>query len=98
MHVKKGGFMSFESGRESFDAVLPDVSIVVPFLDEAETLQTLRDRIDAVLAPAGIRYEIVFVNDGSRDGSEAVCRAMVAANDNVVLVNFRTNFGKSAAL
>lgn len=76
----------------------PALSIVVPFLDEADTLVRLRDGIDTALRRLDLPYEIVFVNDGSRDGSEQACRELSERYDNITLINFRRNFGKSAAL
>lgn len=90
--------MSFEPRRDQFETPHPAVSVVVPFLNESGSLAMLHDRIRHELDAAGITYQIVFVNDGSTDGSEAICRELAARHANVVLINFRTNFGKSAAL
>ncbi len=90
--------MSFEPRRDQFEMPPPAVSVVIPFLDEVDTLETLHDQIRQALDKAGISFEIIFINDGSSDGSEAVCRGLAGAHSNVVLINFRTNFGKSAAL
>nr|WP_157216573.1 glycosyltransferase family 2 protein [Sphingomonas formosensis] len=76
----------------------PTVSVVVPFLNEVDTLAALYGQIAAVLEGECVSYEVVFVNDGSTDGSEAVCRALATEHAEVVLINFRRNFGKSAAL
>ncbi len=90
--------MSFEPRRDQFASAPPVVSVVVPFLNEADTLASLHAAIARELDKAGIRHEVIFVNDGSTDGSEAICRNLAALHPNVVLLNFRTNFGKSAAL
>ena len=90
--------MSFEPRREQFASAKPQVSVVVPFLNEVDSLSALHAGIAQALDTAGISYQVIFVNDGSSDGSEAVCRELARIHANVVLINFRTNFGKSAAL
>lgn len=90
--------MSFEPKRDNFDLSNPRVSFVIPFLDEENTLKVLRDQIDAVMRERQTTYEIIFINDGSKDGSERVCRTIANTYKNVTLINFRSNFGKSAAL
>lgn len=87
-----------EPSRIHHLAAAPSVSVVVPFLDEADTLVQLRYGIDAALRQIDLSYEIIFVNDGSRDGSEKICRELAKRYDNITLINFRRNFGKSAAL
>lgn len=90
--------MSFEPSRKNFEKSIPQVSFIIPFLDEENTLNILRHQIHTVLSEQQVSYEIIFVNDGSKDSSEAVCRALVNDHSNVKLINFRSNFGKSAAL
>ena len=74
-----------------------DLSIVVPLFNEEESLPELMAWIDQVLK--GRNYEVVFVDDGSTDGSwEAVRRLKDTFGDKVVGVSFARNHGKSAAL
>lgn len=76
-----------------------DLSIVIPLLDEAESLGELKAEIDRVISPLGLAHEIVFVDDGSADGSLAALRALHAADPrHVRVLSFRRNHGKSAAL
>jgi glycosyltransferase involved in cell wall biosynthesis len=75
---------------------LPLLSLVIPLRDEAENLPTLYAEIASALA--GIDYEIVFVDDGSRDGSRRVLRALYRDDPRVRVIGFRRNFGKTAAL
>ena len=76
-----------------------DVSIVVPVLDEQDTLATLVDEVALALAPRpGLRYEVVFVDDGSRDASWSVISQLAAAHPTVSGVRLRRNLGKAAAL
>lgn len=74
------------------------LSIVVPFFNEEATLEPLCEGIAAALAGIDCIYEIVLVNDGSTDLSAAVAQKLVASRPGIVLINFRTNFGKAAAL
>lgn len=74
------------------------ISFVVPFLNETETVETLREEIAKAMQSLGVAYEIVFVDDGSTDGSTDRVRQMVEAHDHVKLLQFRRNFGKAAAL
>ena len=75
-----------------------DVSVVVPVFEEAESLPILHEEIGQALAPLGREYEIIFVDDGSRDDSWAVIRDLAARDTHVRGIRFRRNFGKAAAL
>ena len=74
------------------------LSLVIPVYNEADSLQPLVDEIDAALAAAGPPFEIVFVDDGSTDGSFRVMQALAASRADVHVVRLRRNFGKAAAL
>lgn len=76
----------------------PRISVVVPLLDEEGTLEELHDKLTRVLGELGEPYEILFVDDGSRDGSARVIATLAARDPAVGYVRFRRNFGKSAAL
>ena len=79
----------------------PAFSFVIPFLDEEATLRELFERIAAAarsLLPAGEGFEVIFIDDGSRDGSVRVVEELAREHDEVSLVQLRGNFGKSAAL
>jgi len=73
-------------------------SIVVPVFNEQDSLVALCDRIGAVLDEAGQIYEIIFVDDGSTDGSPQRLRELAETRDHVRCITFRRNFGKAAAL
>ncbi len=75
-----------------------DISIVVPLYNEAESLPELQAWIERVMAANGFTYEVIFVNDGSTDGSWEVIRSLAASNPAVKGVAFRRNYGKSPAL
>lgn len=75
-----------------------DISIVVPLFNEAESLPELHDWIVRVMAANNFSYEIVFVDDGSKDGSWKVIESLSEKNPAVHGIKFRRNYGKSAAL
>jgi glycosyltransferase involved in cell wall biosynthesis len=75
-----------------------DVSVLIPVLDEAETVEELGSRVAAVLDGLGLRFEIVFVDDGSRDGTAERVRSAHGRDSRIKLVRLRRNFGKAAAL
>ena len=74
------------------------LSVVVPLLNEEATLDELYQELDAALAPTGRAWEVVFVDDGSTDGSYRELVRLHAAHLNVRVVRLRRNFGKAAAL
>lgn len=75
-----------------------DISVVVPLYNEAESLPELEQWIARVMRDNGFSYEIIFVNDGSTDGSWEVIERLAEANPAVRGVCFRRNYGKSPAL
>ena len=76
----------------------PDLSIVVPLYNEAESLPELEAWIRRVCEKEGLSYEIIFVNDGSTDTSWQVIEDLAAKNPAVHGISFRRNYGKSPAL
>jgi glycosyltransferase involved in cell wall biosynthesis len=74
------------------------VSVVVPLLNEEATIALLYDEVQAALEPVEGEWEIIFVDDGSTDGSYRELVRLHAAYPNVRVVRLRRNFGKSAAL
>jgi glycosyltransferase involved in cell wall biosynthesis len=74
-----------------------DLSVVLPVLDEEESLPLLHRRLTEVLAGSGYRYEIIVVDDGSSDGSFDIMRELQAADEHLWIVRFRRNFGQTAA-
>lgn len=82
----------------SFPPSNPDISIVVPLLNEAESLPELMGWIDSVLTAEALRYEVIFVDDGSKDGSWQVISDLFHQYQGVRGIRFARNYGKSAAL
>jgi glycosyltransferase involved in cell wall biosynthesis len=74
------------------------ISVVVPLLNEESSLEELYGEIAAALEARGETFEVVFVDDGSTDGSSAVLSRLHDEQANVVVVRLRRNFGKAAAL
>lgn len=75
-----------------------DLSIVVPVYNEVDNLRPLCERIHAALAEAGREYEIILVDDGSRDGSSGLLAELHAEDATLTVLRFRRNFGQTAAL
>lgn len=75
-----------------------DLSVVVPVYNEEESLVRLVPEIHAALGPTGLRYEIVLVDDGSRDRSFAVMAKLAESDPAIVALRFRRNFGQTAAM
>ena len=76
----------------------PRLSIVVPLFNEEESLPELHEQIRSVLTTEEWSYEIIFVDDGSRDASLRVLNELSECDENIRVISFRRNFGKSAAL
>ncbi len=75
-----------------------DISIVIPLYNEAESLPELEAWIRQVMEQQGFCYEIIMIDDGSRDESWQVLEQLGAQNPNIRGIKFRRNYGKSAAL
>lgn len=74
-----------------------DLSVVIPVYNEEENLLLLWPEIREVLASMGLRYEVIFVDDGSRDRSAEVIRGFRAKDPQVRLIRFKANAGETAA-
>ena len=75
-----------------------DIAVIVPALDEAESLPELVDRIAAAIDGMGLTWEAWIIDDGSSDGTFAVVEELAAARPQVHGISFGRNFGKAAAL
>ncbi len=74
------------------------ISIVIPLLNEEESLQELHDWIASVMQSNHFLYEILFIDDGSTDRSWEIISQLAGSNPNVRGIRFLKNFGKSQAL
>ncbi|MBX0328720.1 glycosyltransferase family 2 protein [Oscillochloris sp. ZM17-4] len=79
------------------DGASPSLSIVVPIYNEEDSIPHLYDRLSAALEGYGHAYEIIAVDDGSRDGSFALLSELAAGDPRLRVVRFRRNFGQTAA-
>lgn len=75
-----------------------DISVVVPLLNEEESLPELVAWIDRVMGQNKFSYEVILIDDGSSDGSWGVIEKLIQENKAVRGIKFRRNYGKSAAL
>ena len=74
------------------------ISVIIPLYNEEESLPELTSWIERVMAANGFSYEIIFVNDGSTDGSQETIRSLAERNPAIRYVAFARNYGKSPAL
>ncbi len=75
-----------------------DISVVLPVYNEEENIIEMHAEIDAVMQKMGQRYEIIFVNDGSSDNTLERMVEIQKSDPNSVVVEFRRNFGQTAAM
>jgi len=75
-----------------------DISVIIPLLNEEESLPELHEWIVKVMAENKFSYEIIFIDDGSKDRSWPVIESLSKSNPNTKAIKFRRNYGKSPAL
>ncbi len=75
-----------------------DISVVIPLLNEEESLPELAEWIERVMRDNNFSYEVIFVDDGSTDNSWNVIQELRAKNNCIKGIKFQRNYGKSAAL
>ena len=76
----------------------PKLSVIVPFFNEEESIRPLYAAIVAAVEPLGVSFEMVFVDDGSKDGTVRVATELAAADARVRVVKFRRNYGQTPAM
>ena len=74
------------------------LSIVIPSYNEEGNVETTANVVSEILEKNGIDYELIFVNDGSKDRTWEKISAMAVSRDNIAAVNFSRNFGKESAI
>jgi glycosyltransferase involved in cell wall biosynthesis len=74
------------------------LSIVIPVYNEQDNVLPLHERIKVAMGSQPVSYEIIFVNDGSSDGTGPNLEKVVSLNSNCKVVNFKRNFGQTAAM
>ena len=80
------------------DTATLDLTIVIPLMNEQDSLEQLHQELCASLATTNKSYELIFVDDGSTDSSYQVLQALHEKDKNIEVIQFRRNFGKAAAL
>jgi glycosyltransferase involved in cell wall biosynthesis len=75
-----------------------NLSVIIPIKDERDNLARLHERLRQALDPTGLSYEVLFVDDGSSDGSYQELARMAATDPRLKVVRLRRNFGQTAAL
>ena len=76
----------------------PKLSIIVPFYNEEESIRGMYTAIVDAFAPLGVSFEMVFVDDGSRDSTVAIATELARADPRVRVVKFRRNYGQTPAM
>lgn len=79
-------------------AQTPEISVVVPVFNEEENVEPLHRKLHQSLQDLGLSYEILYVDDGSRDRSFELLATLAAQDERVKLIRFRRNFGQTAAM
>ncbi len=75
-----------------------DISVVIPFYNEEESLTELNDWILEVMKSNHFSFELIYIDDGSSDKSWSIVKNLAESNANILGLSFRRNYGKSAAL
>src|SRR3954470_8071740 len=76
----------------------PDISVFLPVFDEEPNLRPLHEKMDKALEQLGRTAEIIYVDDGSRDGSLGILRELAMKDSRVRVVALRRNYGQTAAM
>ncbi|MFN0057472.1 MAG: glycosyltransferase [Planctomycetota bacterium] len=87
-----------DAGKTSTDDSRPEYSIVIPIFNEEGNIPALNSRLVAVLEQLGKPYEIIYIDDGSRDRSAALLDELAGANPRVRVIHFTRNFGQHPAV
>src|ERR1700738_1613844 len=96
--VKAGRGTSFSPRLQEYHRTVPKYSIVVPFHNEEDNVTALYDRLKAVMEHVGETFELVFVEDGSRDRTYRLLEEIAAVDSRVLVIKLRRNFGQTSAL
>ena len=75
-----------------------DLSVVIPVYNERENIAALHEELRGVLENLDLDWEVVYVDDGSRDGSAALLEELASGDKRVAVVSLRRNFGQTAAM
>ncbi len=87
-----------QTERTAGEGDAPELSVIVPAFEEEASVGPLYEAIVQAVAPLGLAFEIIFVDDGSRDRTFARCAALAASDPRVKVIKFRRNCGQTAAM
>jgi dolichol-phosphate mannosyltransferase len=90
--------MTMQPPTDALPREVPDLSVVVPLYNEEENIAELHRRLTSSLKQMGLGYEIVFVNDGSKDKTPELLNELQKSDAHVVAVHLSRNFGHQAAV
>lgn len=75
-----------------------DLSIVVPIFNEAKNIPLLYEKVHESFIDSKLTYELIFINDGSKDNSAQILDQIAKKHTNIIVVHFRRNYGQTAAM
>jgi glycosyltransferase involved in cell wall biosynthesis len=87
-----------DAGVSLTEITAPDISVFLPVLNEEPNLRPLHEKLDRALAQLGRSAEVIYVDDGSTDGSLAVLREIAAKDSRVRVIALRRNYGQTPAM
>src|SRR5438128_1088263 len=90
--------MAVKKRHASIDTSAPEVSIFLPVFNEEPNLRPLHEKLDRALRQLGRSAEIIYIDDGSSDGSLTVLREIAANDSRVRVISFRRNYGQTPAM
>ncbi|MFT7603070.1 MAG: glycosyltransferase involved in cell wall biosynthesis, partial [Saprospiraceae bacterium] len=75
-----------------------EISVIIPVYNEEDNIYKLHERLKSVLDQLGVKYEMIFVNDGSKDNSMPMIRALSKQHPEVCYIDLSRNFGHQVAV
>src|SRR5438477_2314030 len=90
--------LSAPARRVNDQSEVPDISVFLPVFNEEPNLRPLHEKLDASLRQLGRTAEIIYVDDGSSDGSLNILRELAAQDPRVRVIAFRRNYGQTPAM
>jgi glycosyltransferase involved in cell wall biosynthesis len=89
---------SLQQGAMVDNAKAPHISVLIPVFNEEDSLEKLYDKVIAAIEPLGMTFEVILVDDGSKDRSPDVLKTLAARDKRIKVLYFVRNFGQTAAL
>ena len=77
---------------------MKDIAVVIPVHNEEDNIEALHTELMGVMNGLGLSYNVIYVNDGSKDASGSMLAHLAEADPNVTMIDFRRNFGQTAAI